>query len=323
MSNVLVVAEVKGSEPKKVSYELLTLAKSMAGDLGGAVSALVIGNDLGSVADKLAAYGAAKVYVADGVDKYNTEGFAKIVNDVVGQESPGVVLFGATSMGRDLAPRLAARIDAGFVADCIEAKVVDGKVQATHPMFAGNGFATIAFNTAPAVISIRPNIIAVADAGAGAAETVSASADFGDVKAQVVEEIAGESARPDLTEADRIISGGRAMKSKENFKILEDMADVIGASVGASRAAVDAGYADQSIQVGQTGKTVNPSLYMAFGISGAIQHMAGMRTSKVIVAVNKDPEAPIFQKADYGIVADLFEVAPVMMEELKKVVAEG
>ncbi len=320
MSNILVVAEFKGSDPKKVSFELLTLAGKLAADLGGTVSALAIGSGVAGAVEKLAAYGAAKVYVADGVDKYNTEGFVKIVSDVASQDGAGVVLFGATSLGRDAAPRLAAKMDAGFVADCVDAKVVGGKVQATHPMFAGNGFATIEFAGTPAVVSVRPNIIAVAEAS-GAGEAVTVSADFGDVKANVVEEIAGSSARPDLTEADRIVSGGRAMKSKENFKILEDMADVLGASVGASRAAVDAGYAEQSMQVGQTGKTVNPSLYLAFGISGAIQHMAGMRTSKVIVAVNKDPEAPIFQKADYGIVADLFEVAPVMTEEFKKLLA--
>ena len=314
MSNILVVAEVKGSDPKKVSFELLTLAGKLAADLGGSVSALVIGSGVASAAEKLAAYGAAKVYVADGVEKYNTEGYVKIISDVAGQDDAGVVLFGATSVGRDAAPRLAVKMDAGFVADCIDAKVVDGKVQATHPMFAGNGFATIAFEGTPAVISIRPNIIAVKEK-AGAGEAVTVSADFGDVKANVVEEIAGSSARPDLTEADRIVSGGRAMKSQDNFKILEDLADVIGASVGASRAAVDAGYADQSMQVGQTGKTVNPSLYMAFGISGAIQHMAGMQTSKVIVAINSNPDAPIFKVANYGIVDDLFKVVPELQKQ--------
>ncbi|MCZ7583291.1 MAG: electron transfer flavoprotein subunit alpha/FixB family protein [Deltaproteobacteria bacterium] len=323
MSNVLIVCEVKNAEPKKSTLELLSKGKEIAGALGGSLSAVAIGSGLGGFADKVAPYGAAKVYVADGAAEYSTEGFTKIIADAVAKDGAGVVLFSAGSQGKDLAPRLAARLEAAFATDCVDIGVDGGKVTVKRPVFAGKAFAHIAMEGSPAVVGLRPNSFPVAEPAGGTAETVALPADFGDVKAKVVEVVAGESSRPDLTEAERIVSGGRAMKEAANFKILEELADVIGATVGASRAAVDSGYAPQSRQVGQTGKTVNPVLYMAFGISGAIQHLAGMRTSKVIVAVNKDPEAPIFQKADYGIVADLFEVVPKMTEEFKKLLAEG
>ena len=199
---------------------------------------------------------------------------------------------------------------------------MDGnKFVAKRPVFAGKAFTEVTFLAAPAIATVRPNVLPIGETnGAAAAEAVLA-ADLGGPKAQIIEIVAGVSKRLDLTEADRIVSGGRGIKDKTNFKILEELADVIGASVGASRAAVDAGYADVSMQVGQTGKTVNPTLYVACGISGAIQHLAGMRTSKVIVAINKDPEAPIFQVADYGIIGDLFEAVPLMTAEAKKLLA--
>lgn len=322
MAKVLIICEMKGADPKKVTLELLSKGGELARELGGDVAALAIGSGLEGLADKLGPYGASRVLVAEGVDRYNTEGYAEIVARAVKEEDPSVILFGATAMGKDLAPRLAARIDAGIVADCVDVSLREGRVVARHPVFAGKAFIDVVFNASPAVVSLRPNSVSVGEPSGAGAEMVSVSADFGPVKARVTAEEAGESARPDLTEAERIVSGGRAMKSAENFKILEEMADVIGATVGASRAAVDSDFAPQSMQVGQTGKTVNPSLYIACGISGAIQHLAGMRTSKVIVAINKDPEAPIFQKADYGIVADLFEAVPVMTEEFKKILAD-
>jgi electron transfer flavoprotein alpha subunit len=225
-------------------------------------------------------------------------------------------------MGKDVAPRLAARLDAAFASDCVELSADGGKFSVQRPVYGGKAFTRIALNALPAVVSLRPNSFPVAAPGEGKAETVVVPVEAADTKAKVVEVIAGQSARPDLTEAERIVSGGRAMKAAENFKLLEELADAIGATVGASRAAVDSGFAVQSMQVGQTGKTVNPKLYIACGISGAIQHVAGMRTAKVIVAINKDPEAPIFQKADYGIVADLFEAVPAMTAEFKKLLAE-
>ena len=321
MSSILVIAEIKDSEPKKATLELLSKAGELAAGLSGSVSVAAIGAGLSGFAAKVAPYGAAKVYVADGVDRYSTEGFATILSKIVAQDNPGLILFTASAMGKDLAPRLAARLDAGFAADGVDISAEGGKVVVKRPVYAGKAFIQVAFNAAPAVVSLRPNSFPVAAPAAGSAETVNVAADIGDTKAKVVEVIAGQSTRPDLAEAERIVSGGRAMKAAENFKILDELADTIGASVGASRAAVDSGFAAQSMQVGQTGKTVNPTLYIACGISGAIQHRAGMRTSKTIVAINKDPEAPIFQLADYGIVADLFEAVPVMTAEFKKLLA--
>jgi len=323
MSNILVIAEINNSEPKKATLEVLSKAKELAAGLSGSVSVAAIGSGLSGFAAKVASYGATKVYVADGVDRYSTEGFATILSKIVAQENPGLILFSASAMGKDLAPRLAARLDAGLAADCVDISADGGKVVVKRPVFAGKAFTQVAFSAAPAVVSLRANSFAVAAPGAGNAETVSVAADMGDTKAKVVEVIAGQTTRPDLTEAERIVSGGRGMKAAENFKILDELADTMAATVGASRAAVDGGFAAQSMQVGQTGKTVNPKLYIACGISGAIQHRAGMRTSKTIVAINKDPEAPIFQIADYGIVADLFEAVPAMTAEIKKLGAKA
>lgn len=322
MANVLAVAEIKDGSPKKVTLELLTKGKEVAGAFGGTLSVVAIGTGLAGFAEKVAPYGATKVFAADGVSEYSSEGYTKILADAVKQAGAGIVLFAASSAGRDLAPRLAARLDAGLAADCVDIAVEGGKVRVKRPVFSGKAFASVEFATTPAVVSLRPNTFPVAPPVGGSAETVSLDASFGDAKAKVVETQAAKSARPDLTEAERIVSGGRAMKNAENFAILEELADVIGATVGASRAAVDSGFAPHAMQVGQTGKTVNPVLYIACGISGAIQHLAGMRTSKVIVAINKDPEAPIFQKADYGLVADLFEAVPKMTEEFKKILSE-
>jgi electron transfer flavoprotein alpha subunit len=323
MSTILVIAELKDSEPKKATLELLSKARTLAAGMSGSVSVAAIGSGLAGFAAKVAPYGATRVYVADGVERYNTEGFATILANVIAQDNPGLILFTASAMGKDLAPRLAARLDAGFAADGIDISADGGNIVVKRPVYAGKAFTQVAFSGAPAVVSLRPNSFPVDAPADGTAETIAVAADMGDTKATVVEVIAGQSARPDLTEAERIVSGGRAMKTAENFKILDELADVIGASVGASRAAVDGGIAAQSMQVGQTGKTVNPTLYIACGISGAIQHRAGMRTSKTIVAINKDPEAPIFQIADYGIVADLFEAVPAMTAEIRKLPAKG
>jgi electron transfer flavoprotein alpha subunit len=321
MSNVLVFAELRGAEPKKITYEMLSAAKKIAAATGGAVLAAAIGNGLAGLGAKLGAYGASKVFVVNGVDKYNTDGYANILAGVIKQAAPAVVLIGATALGKDLAPRVAVKAGGGLASDIIGYRMDGANFIAKRPVFAGKAFIEVAFVGAPAVATVRPNTLPADAPGASAAEEVAVAADLGAPKTQVVEIVAGASGKLDLTEADRIVSGGRGMKDRANFKIIEEMADVIGATVGASRAAVDAGYADQAQQVGQTGKVVNPTLYIACGISGAIQHLAGMRTSKVIVAVNKDPEAPIFQVADYGLVADLFDAVPMMTQEFKKLLA--
>ncbi len=318
MAKILVIAEQRGSDPKKNTLELLSAAKDM-----GDVSALIIGSGVAGFGEKLGPYGAGKVYVADGVDKFNTEGFTKIIVDAVKTDGSDVVLFGASATGRDLAPRVAAALEVGLATDCTEVAMDGDKFTVIRPVFAGKAFTKVGFTASPAVASIRPNVLPVGETSGGAAEEVAVDAGFGDVKANIVEMEESVSATMDLTEADRIVSGGRGMKEASNFSILDELAGAIDATVGASRAAVDSGYAIQSMQVGQTGKVVNPSLYMAFGISGAIQHLAGMRTSKVIVAVNKDSEAPIFTKCDYGIVGDLFDAIPLFTEEFKKLLADG
>ena len=318
MAKILIIAEQRGSDPKKNTLEMLSATKD-----SGEVSALIIGSGVAGFGEKLGPYGAGKVYVADGVDTYNTEGFTKIIVDTIKTDGPDVVLFGASAMGRDLAPRVAAAMEVGLATDCTEIEMDGDKFTVTRPVFAGKAFIKVGFTASPAIASIRPNVLPVGEATGSAAEEIAVDAGFGEVKANIVEIEESASTALDLTEADRIVSGGRGMKEASNFSLLEDLAAAIGATVGASRAAVDSGYAVQSMQVGQTGKVVNPSLYMAFGISGAIQHLAGMRTSKVIVAVNKDAEAPIFAKCDYGIVGDLFEAVPLFTEEMKKLLAEG
>ena len=324
--DVFVFAELKGGEPKKSALELLTLGRTIADGLGGSLTAVVFGVGLKDFGAKFGPYGCDQVLLADDacLAAYSSEGYANALNSIAGKVEPAVVMFSASAQGKDLAPRYAALAGGGYANDCIAAEVKDGKLVVKRPVFAGKAFTEVGFKASPAIFSLRPNSITPVESAAGKAAGESAAEfDAGEVKARLTGTEAGSGGnRPDLTEANVIVSGGRAMKAAENFKILEDLADVIGATVGASRAAVDSGFAGHAMQVGQTGKTVNPSLYMAFGISGAIQHLAGMRTSKVIVAVNKDPEAPIFTKADYGIVGDLFEVVPMLTEEFKKLLAE-
>jgi len=325
-SGVLIFAEQREGKFRKVAYELLNIGKQIADKLGGPLSAVVVGKGVKDLAGSLGKSGAQKVYVVDSdfLALYSTEGYASAVVSAVKQADPAVVLTGSTAMGKDLTPRISAKLGAGMATDCTGVEVVNGKLVATRPVYSGKCYIKVEFTSSPQIASVRPNTYPVAGETGGSAELVNVdpgiSADA--VKARVKEVVRTGEGKIELTEAERIVSGGRGMKDKANFKILFDLAEVIKAAVGASRAAVDSGYAVPDMQVGQTGKVVNPSLYMAFGISGAIQHLAGMRTSKVIVAVNKDPEAPIFQKADYGIVDDLFKVVPVMTEEFKKLLAE-
>ena len=231
-------------------------------------------------------------------------------------------MIGASVEGKDLSARLSARLDVGMAQDCTEFSIEDGNLVAIRPIYAGKAYAKVGFeNSWPQMATARPNVMALNEPDASkSAEIIDASfsLDDGDLKTRVVEAIKDESGKVDLTEADKIVAGGRGVKNAEGFKVLEDLADVMGASVGASRSAVDEGWRVHADQVGQTGKVVSPNLYIACGISGAIQHMPGMSTSKAIVAVNKDPDAAIFQKADYGIVGDLFDVVPALTEEVKK-----
>jgi len=317
MANILIFSETNKGNVKPVTLEIL-------GKLNGQNAEVAVIGDLSDEQVKvLASYGAAKVHKLKGanLDKYSPEGYANALHGFIKSGNFDYVMTGATSLAKDMAPRLATMFDAGLASDCVNFLFEGDTFHGTRPLFAGKCLAKVNLQgPKPHFVTVRPNALglpATPTAGAGAAS--DASVEAGEIRAAIKEIIASASEKVDLTEANIIISGGRAMKNSENFAVLNTMADVIGATVGASRAAVDSGYASPDMQVGQTGKTVAPSLYIACGISGAIQHLAGMRTSKVIVAINTDPDAPIFTKADYGIVGDLFKIVPIMTEEFKKI----
>jgi len=324
-NNVLVIAEQRGGVLKKVAFEMLGAASELAGALGGTAQAALLGTDLTELAKTLGEYGATKVYVADdeGLATYSSEGYTDTLADLVGKVEPAIILIGATAMGKDLGPRLAARLGVGLASDCTALEIDGGRLLATRPIFAGKALAKVKLNGDPQIATVRPNVLAAPEPDPGATATVEPVAALtGNVRAVVADIIGAAEGEIDVAEADIIVSGGRGVGGPEGFAPVQSLAKTLGAAVGASRAAVDAGWIEHTHQVGQTGKTVTPNLYIACGISGAIQHLAGMKTSKVIVAVNKDPEAPIFNVANYGIVGDLFEVVPLLEKELKALLAE-
>ena len=307
----LIFAEQRDGKIKKVAFENVSLAKQLGIDFECAV----IGNDLDSA--ELGNYGAEKVvhYKNDKLDNYSGDGYASILAEAMEKQGADVLIMGSTAMGKDLAPRVASRLNAAMASDCTAVEMDGADLKIIRPMYAGKVLTTIKLSSPKKVITVRPNVYAAEEAQASAnVETVDSTVDF---KTVVSEMISGAKGKMDVTEADIVVSGGRGMKGPENWHLIEELAEAMSAAHGASRAAVDAGWRPHDEQVGQTGKTVSPSLYVAVGISGAIQHMAGMSSSKYIVAINKDPEAPIFKVADYGIVADLFDVVPKMIAELK------
>ncbi|MHB1042577.1 MAG: electron transfer flavoprotein subunit alpha/FixB family protein [Eubacteriales bacterium] len=324
---IWIFAEQHDGKIKNVSFELLSACRKIAGETGEELAAVLLGKDVSRLADSLAEYGAGKVYVADdeNLAGYTTDAYSKVLADLIKEFKPSVVLAGCTILGRDLTARVAQKMGTGLITDCTGLEMENGSLVFTRPIYAGKAFVKAACPEArPVMATIRPNVMPADLLEAGRkAEVVSAAVNLGETDLrQVIRDVLKQiSTRPELTEANIIVSGGRGMKGPENFKILEELADVLGAAVGASRAAVDAGWKPHSFQVGQTGKTVSPTLYIACGISGAIQHLAGMGSSKCIVAINKDPEANIFKVADYGIVADLFDVVPILTEECKKLLA--
>ena len=313
MPGVLVFTESKDGKLKKASREALSIGRKLAEAAGGDLVAFATD---ASAADEAGRYGAKKVYVA-AIPAYTTEAFTSALAQVVKDVQPSVLLFAGTSNGRDLAPRVAARVNAGVASDVDRLEWVDGKLRARRPVYSGKVFATVDVTSTPAIATTRPNAFVVEEAGGGAAEVVNVSADTSD-RVKVAETKVPEAGELSIAEADIIVSGGRGLKEAENFSYIRDLAHAIGGAVGASRATVDAGWIDHQHQVGQTGRVVSPNLYIAAGVSGAIQHLAGMSSSKHIVAINKDPEAPIFRVADLGVVGDLFQILPALTEEVKK-----
>ena len=318
---VWIVAEQRDGALRNVSFELASTARKLADELGDEVGAVLLGSGIEGIAGELGKYGVDKVYVADApaLEQYTTDAYALAVAKVVKENDPAILLLGASVQGKDLSTRLVGKLATGMATDCVDVKIADGALVATRPMYAGKCFGEITVSGSPQMASLRPKVFPMVE-NEKAAEVVKfdPALDAGELKTKVLEVQKDTSGKVDLTEADIIVSGGRGMKSSENYKIIEELADVLGATVGASRAAVDAGWRPQSDQVGQTGKVVSPNLYIACGISGAIQHLAGMSSSKYIVAINKDEEAPIFAKADYGIVDDLFKVVPEVTKEAGK-----
>jgi len=324
VKGVWIVAEQRDGAFRKISFELASTARKLADVLGEEVCAVLCGSGLEGIAGQLGQYGVDRVFVADApaLEPYTTDAHALAVAKVVKENDPSILLLGASTQGKDLSARLVGKLATGLATDCTDVKIADGKLLAIRPMYAGKCFGEVVFSTFPQMASLRPNVFpAVENAKAGTVVAFDPALDAGQLKTKVLEVQKDTSGKVDLTEANFIVSGGRGMKGPEGYAILEELAAVLGATVGASRAAVDAGWRPQSDQVGQTGKIVSPNLYIACGISGAIQHLAGMSSSKFIVAINKDAEAPIFTKADYGIVDDLFKVIPEFTKECKKLLA--
>jgi len=322
---ILAFAEQRNNKFKKSSFEVVRTARTIADQTDGEVIALVIGDQVQTIASELGGYGAQRVLAVQQpkLEKYSSTAYSKIIAEVLKKEQGSVVLLSATAMGKDCAPRVAVKLDAGMGSDCIVLKVEGENIIATRPVYGGKALADIKINSAVKVFTLRPNVFpaGISSGTAVRVEVVDIPLIDSDFTSLAVETIQA-SGKLDVAEADIIVSGGRGLKAAENFKMIEDLAGAIGGAVGASRAVVDAGWRPHSEQVGQTGKTVSPSLYVAVAISGAIQHLAGMSSSKYIVAINKDKDAPIFQTADYGIVADAFEIVPALTQEINKLLGK-
>ncbi|WP_102335709.1 electron transfer flavoprotein subunit alpha/FixB family protein [Salimicrobium jeotgali] len=317
--NILVIAEAKEGELRNVSFEAIALGKTLSE--GGEVVATICGEgDLNSMAEELIKYGADRaVTVANAELKtYTPEGFTQAYKAVIDQESPDGIVMGHTSIGKDVTPKLASQLETGLISDVTEVEEGDDGFVFTRPIYSGKAFEKKVVTEGVTFVTIRPNNIAALEKDDSRSGDVSSlDVDVQNIRTIIKEVIRKTSEGVDLSEAKVIVAGGRAVKGPEGFEPLQELADELGGAVGASRAACDAGYCDYSLQIGQTGKVVTPDLYIACGISGAIQHLAGMSNSKVIVAINKDPEANIFSIADYGLVGDIFEIVPKLTEEIR------
>jgi electron transfer flavoprotein alpha subunit len=314
-------AEQRENKFKKSAFEVVRAGRNIADQLNAEFVAVVIGNGIEAIAGELGGYGAARVIAVNDARLANSSStaYAKVLAEIVKKEQASIIFLPASAMGKDLAPGVAVKLDAGVAADCITLKVENGEIIASRPVYAGKALVDVKITSPTKIFTLRPNVFTAGanDGFSATVESVSVElqdADFGAVVKQVV----SSTDKLDVTEADIIVSGGRGLRGPEHFHLIEELAAAVGGAVGASRAVVDAGWRSHDEQVGQTGKTVSPTLYIACGISGAIQHLAGMSSSKYIVAINKDKDAPIFQIADYGIVGDVFEIVPALTEEFKK-----
>lgn len=321
---VWVFAEQRHGELQKVSLEILGESRRLANELGVKLTAVLLGNNIGHLANKLGEYGADEVLIADHaeLENYTTDGYTKVLCDLVNDKKPGIFFIGATFIGRDLGPRVAARLRTGLTADCtsLAVEVENGALLATRPAFGGNIMATIACpDHRPQMATVRPGVFSrLTEKNYDfTVENVEVKLEASDIRTTILEIVKANKEVVDISEAKVIVSGGRGVGSKENFTLLQELADAFGGVVGGSRGAVDKGWIERDYQVGQTGKTVRPSIYIACGISGAIQHVAGMQESDMIIAINKDETAPIMKVADYAIVGDLNKVIPEMISELK------
>jgi electron transfer flavoprotein alpha subunit len=321
---VAVLAEIRDGSLRNVSFEGLAAARKIAE--GGEVLAVLAGASVGTLAQEMIHYGADRVVTVEDekLAQYTPDGFSQAFLSVVEQEGPEAIVFGHTALGKDLAPKIASRLGCGLISDAVDVEISGGNVVFTRPIYSGKAFEKKIVTNGIVFATIRPNNIPPLEKDESRTGDVSAlSAEIKDLRT-IVREVAKKATQGvDLSEAKIIVAGGRGVKSADGFSPLQELADVLGGAVGASRGACDAEYCDYSLQIGQTGKVVTPDLYIACGISGAIQHLAGMSNSKIIVAINKDPEANIFKVADYGIVGDLFEVVPMLAEEFRNLLVKA
>ncbi len=317
-NKILVFIEQRNGRIKKSSIEAVKVASDLASKISYSVQAVAIGNEIEGLAE-LGGYGASNVmhYKNPSLENYSTSAYTEIAANYAKEIDAEIFLFANTSLGKDLAPHVAVKIDAGITTDVI-ALEYHNDIVATRPVYAGKALIDVKITSSKKIFTLRPNVFNPGTSNGNSAEINVVNVENPNLAAKVIE-LKKSDGKLDVAEADIIVAGGRGMKGPEHFKLIEDLADVLGAATGASRAVVDAGWRSHGEQVGQTGKTVSPNLYIALGISGAIQHLAGMRSSKYIVAVNKDKDAPIFQIADYGIVGDVFDIVPPLIEEIKKV----
>ena len=324
MAKILAFIESRDNRIKNNGYEIVSTAVKLAKELKCEAEALLIGDKVSGIGADLGKYGIGRVLVVENekLAKYSTTAYAKVLAEVIKQRNAEIVLLSATTMGKDLAPRVAAKAEAGLAVDCTELRVEIPEIIAARPVYAGKAYVDVKVNSPVKMFSLRPNVFKAELNEAITPEIVKINVELNEADFScIVIDTVLSTEKLDVAEASIIVSGGRGLKGPENFHLVEELAGALGAGVGSSRAVVDAGWRPHSEQVGQTGKTVSPNLYIACGISGAIQHLAGMSSSKCIVAINKDKDAPIFQVADYGIVGDVFEIIPALTQEFKKLLS--